>query len=532
MRGGVSLAVWIGGAVAELDVLRRSRPGVAGPLPLGGNPDDAAVAARSRIYADLLAVAGYSAVEIDVLAGASAGGLNAVLYGVAQSAGASVEGLREDWMLLGDIGSLLRPAGWGWGRGFRRRAPSLLRGDACFLRRLAERLSGMLGGSATCCPPEPPDHLTITLSATVLPSPDVPLESHADEGRAYFHFVGRPAPPDSWISDIPRRGNGVGSPSVAHQIARLALAGRATSSFPAAFEPARVHSDDGHAREPSFHGTSHRDCPEMVGVFSAARPEDAPEHPFNVVDGGVFDNIPIARALRAITLSPAGEPTDRRLVYLDPDPPKPPPRRPTATDSEDGPVYGGIATIRRVLPMRQSNETELSDLEEIRSHNEAATARRAASSAYTCDLRSRLTNLDVAAVVAAVGTLTDPDDDLANLYVAHRVAADLPRLTELLLRPQQAAGRQVWFTHLVPVRDRRALLGRRLPLRDCYAATEATASPDLRHDLTAVAATAEFLIGWARAGSCGRARSPSCSPPASARSASVGQLSPPGRSRC
>src|SRR5262245_54147504 len=91
MKGGISLAVWIGGAVAELDVLRRLRI-------LGSRDDPRAyllkdpgrptatppeVVARARHYARLLIAAQYDAVEFDVLAGASAGGLNAVLYGVA-----------------------------------------------------------------------------------------------------------------------------------------------------------------------------------------------------------------------------------------------------------------------------------------------------------------------------------------------------------------------------------------------------------------------------------------------------------------
>ena len=61
IRGGVSLAVWIGGAASELDALRG-----APHIP-------------PAFYADLLALGGYTGVQIDVMSGASAGGLNAVL---------------------------------------------------------------------------------------------------------------------------------------------------------------------------------------------------------------------------------------------------------------------------------------------------------------------------------------------------------------------------------------------------------------------------------------------------------------------
>jgi hypothetical protein len=60
MRGGVSLSVWIGGACGEIDRLRQA--------PDGG------------FWCGLRELAGYSNVIVDVMAGASAGGLNAVIY--------------------------------------------------------------------------------------------------------------------------------------------------------------------------------------------------------------------------------------------------------------------------------------------------------------------------------------------------------------------------------------------------------------------------------------------------------------------
>ena len=67
MRGGVSLAVWIGGACAEIDELRRA----------GGETDDPA------FWAKLLEASNYERVVVDVMAGASAGGLNGVLFAAA-----------------------------------------------------------------------------------------------------------------------------------------------------------------------------------------------------------------------------------------------------------------------------------------------------------------------------------------------------------------------------------------------------------------------------------------------------------------
>ena len=100
MKGGLSLAVWIGGAVAELDILRRIRlfedQGRCRAIVLhktndkersqDGGPDPN-LADRAAVYARLLWAHGYDRVEFDVLAGASAGGLNGVLYAVAQRSG-------------------------------------------------------------------------------------------------------------------------------------------------------------------------------------------------------------------------------------------------------------------------------------------------------------------------------------------------------------------------------------------------------------------------------------------------------------
>ena len=63
MRGGVSLAVWSGGACAEIDELRRSTPPDGDPF-----------------WSGLVEACGYSNVVVDVLAGTSAGGLNGVLF--------------------------------------------------------------------------------------------------------------------------------------------------------------------------------------------------------------------------------------------------------------------------------------------------------------------------------------------------------------------------------------------------------------------------------------------------------------------
>lgn len=118
MRGGVSLAVWMGGSCCEVAALRK----------------------KDGVYGELLKRCGYQDVTVDVLAGTSAGGLNGVLlashllYGMPFGAG-----VRNVWLELGDLESLLRRAP------YRGRAPdSLLRGDEAFYARLREALNTLI----------------------------------------------------------------------------------------------------------------------------------------------------------------------------------------------------------------------------------------------------------------------------------------------------------------------------------------------------------------------------------------------------
>ena len=88
MRGGVSLSVWIGGACGEIDRLRQAPPG--------------------RFWRGLRELAGYDSVIVDVMAGASAGGLTAVIYTASQVYGFDLEKLQDVWNNVGDLRPMVR----------------------------------------------------------------------------------------------------------------------------------------------------------------------------------------------------------------------------------------------------------------------------------------------------------------------------------------------------------------------------------------------------------------------------------------
>ena len=99
LRGGVSLAVWIGGALAELDHLAHAKDAVPQRV----------VAPTSIIYDQLLDLTGFDRVLIDVITGASAGGLNGVIYAASQIYGFAFDTMLDVWIELGDIEKLTRP---------------------------------------------------------------------------------------------------------------------------------------------------------------------------------------------------------------------------------------------------------------------------------------------------------------------------------------------------------------------------------------------------------------------------------------
>ncbi|MDQ0576275.1 DUF3376 domain-containing protein [Agromyces albus] len=310
MRGGVSLAVWIGGAVAELDLLRRIRlydhgdETLAFVLMTAKSPLTPPVLERIKVYARLMDAARYDRVEFDLLAGASAGGLNAVVYSVAQRAGTGLDSLLDTWSEVGGFWGLLHPPG---SRGIR----ALMQGEAYFRARTHEKLS-TLYETTDRHPDLVSEYTSVDLSATLIDASDE-FEEDVNEGRGHFRFVGS----DDHALDnlIPRR-HSFDYPGKAHDddvhLGHLALAARSTSSLPGGFEPAEIDSTVGRA------GVEPRDMRFAFGVHRTA-----PLTPYRIVDGAVFDNVPIERALRAAKLRRSDRLADRAMIFLDPEPDAP-----------------------------------------------------------------------------------------------------------------------------------------------------------------------------------------------------------------
>lgn len=365
MRGGVSLAVWIGGAVAELDLLRRIRLYDAGAETLAlvpetaGRPLTPPVLARLRAYAELLDAAGYDRVEFDLLAGASAGGLNAVVYAVAQRAGTGLDGLLRTWGRVGGFWGLLHPPG-------SRRILALMQGEGYFRAHTYEALE-QIYGTTDRHPDLVSSYTGVDLSATVIDAGDE-LEEDTNEGRGHFRFVGS----DEHLLDnrIPSRHDGIDETRRSDDLAnlsRLALAARSTSSLPGGFEPAHIDSTGGAAGEP--------DDAESRGMrFAFAAHRADPGTPYRIVDGAVFDNVPIERALRSARSRVSDRRADRVMLFLDPEP-DPPVGGATEWDANASRFFRAIGAMVSRQFRRESVAREVAELERFNAERLVAAAR-------------------------------------------------------------------------------------------------------------------------------------------------------------
>ena len=362
LNGGVSLAIWMGGVVAEIDRLRRN---------VGA-------------YGELLDLTS-SLVRVDVISGASAGGLNGALLALAMARGGEVSSVRDVWMQEGAIEDLLRDPR-------DKRPPSLLRGDAFFLTGIAaalERVAAQASGQDEASP----IRLSITTTIT------------QGEPRGYDDYFGEPVPDiDNKGLLSFQRGEGVnetgeyverddfeeekaGEVDVA--IRRLALAGRSTASFPGAFEP-------------SF-------CPVKPSAswkLDDYHPDLGPRANFSTsrwaIDGGVLVNTPFRPALDAIRTLPADRAVRRVLAYVVPNP-----GDVEAVPTADPATPPSLGVVLRdalsALPRVQSIGREL---EEISENNRQVKRRN-----YTRD--ALLSALDAPGLVSAA-------DALLNAYIEVR----------------------------------------------------------------------------------------------------------------
>ncbi|WP_432889820.1 patatin-like protein [Kribbella sp. CA-245084] len=345
MNGGVSLAVWMGGVVREIDRLTHGK----GP------------------YGRLLGLLDVKA-RADVIAGTSAGGINGAALALGQvNKHADVGLMRDLWSEQGRMEALLQ-------RPFKGSPASLLRGDEYFLPKLYEAMKQLCAGwEAT----EPADHpIELILTTTLLHGARIvtvdalgqQLPQMLHEGTFTF-----------------RRGEaGAGDFELGedHKLAAaLAMAARCTAGFPVAFEPCFVPARSapgaavGTAYEQPYDLADPSRRPDLGDYVSwrTAGPREAlpPDRSRYAMDGGLLANTPTKPALDAVAAMPASGLVQRVMLLVYPHAPT---NRPDPPDRVEEPptVTGALTGVLGAL-LSQGNRTFVN---EVVKHNEAATARR------------------------------------------------------------------------------------------------------------------------------------------------------------
>lgn len=242
MAGGVSLAIWMGGVARELNLLQRASKhrapddGQEARIPehdsaVPADPD----AQVEDLYLRLLELMD-TIVDVDVLAGTSAGGINAALLGLARANDVSLGPLRDTWLEVGGFDRLLRkPA--------EENPSSLLQGDGVLLTGLQQGIRRILGtGSNTTKSTDTRVFITTTLlfAETSRFTDAYGTLVQDNDHHGLFRFTD-----DDLQVGGPRNEQGE------RVISTLATAARSSASYPFAFEPGFV-SLDGEDKRPAM----------------------------------------------------------------------------------------------------------------------------------------------------------------------------------------------------------------------------------------------------------------------------------------
>jgi predicted acylesterase/phospholipase RssA len=271
LYGGVALAIYIYGVVLEMWRLVRASRGL-----------------EQNAYREPL-LAAQLRVSVDIVSGASAGGINGILLGKALATGAPLDAVRGLWLERADFAALLRSTG--------QRGPrSLLRTDY-FESNLAAGLADM---DALASGTSLETSFDLFISGTRLQgyvrrfTDDLGQILQTRQYRKSFHLRYRRgyATEAGGLIGYSRSDFGESkNPS-------LVAVARATSAFPFAFEPRLIELEQ---------QTEH--------LFE--RDEPAAEY---FSDGGILHNKPFTETIDTIFARPADRPVSRWLVSVEPDP--------------------------------------------------------------------------------------------------------------------------------------------------------------------------------------------------------------------
>lgn len=380
--GGVSLAVYMHGVTKELWKLARASRAFHSREDHASGTE----AVYLRMLQHIQAQHGLRLrVLPDIVAGASAGGLNGVFLAQAIHSGQSLEPLTKLWLECADVDVLLDPDARPWSRvakfwampivwyvltrpgnvvstsvaketrsEVRSKLSRLIRsrwfeppfGGLGFSRLIANALEAMAQGE-TGAPLLPPGHpLDLFVTAT-------DFKGHMETLRLHSPPLVQESEHRLSIAmdaTVPAAGGRDMAP-----LLDLVFAARATASFPGAFPALQLAEIDKLAGERGLDWSSREHFVSCV-MPEHARRGDA--EGVSLIDGSVLVNAPFAEAMGVLRGRPAQREVDRRFVYIDPRP-----DRVGGLDRSDprppgwfSVIFGSLSSIPREQPVRDNLE--------------------------------------------------------------------------------------------------------------------------------------------------------------------------------
>ncbi len=384
--GGVSLAVYMHGITKE--VWKLTRASMRRKLP----PATEVPPARDTevVYCELLELLRPHAdirVLTDIIAGASAGGINGIFLAQAIARGSDLEALRELWLagadsdrLLNAEGAASRTSKW-WAMPliwFARRRGLVMEDmpEPAARAEVGHKLSRLMR-SRWFRPPFSGKIFSAMLYDALVAMekgertpPLLPAEQPLDLFVTVTDFRGAPevlrlhSPPSiveyehRLIIGFHSASNGSDGRRSLGDPAELAFAARATASFPGAFPPARVGEIDTVVADRAA------PWPTRHAFLARLFPGHPAPESVTLIDGSVLNNRPFGPAIDALAQRPAHREVDRRFVYVDPKPGMH--AEPSARDN--GKLPGFFATILRSLadiPRQQPINDNLAAIEAL-----------------------------------------------------------------------------------------------------------------------------------------------------------------------
>ena len=339
--GGISLAVYMHGITKEIWRLARASCAWSGGEPAATGSDGV----YHALLAEIEAEGGVRLrVLADIVAGASAGGINGIFLAQAIATGQSLEPLTDLWLDSADVEALIAPTAAPHSRFSKmwalplawmaagRSADKLEGLDEATREEVRTKLSHFVRSRWF----EPPfggarfSGLLLDAFEAMAAAPRGPRLLPDGQPLDLFvtvtDFAGHPerltlnSPPEVIETEhrlvFPFSDSGAATDTLAHP-AELAFAARATSSFPGAFPPFTVAELDGVLKQ------RRRSWPGRAAFLHRVLPRQAAANAADtavLIDGSVLANAPFKPAIDALRERPARRQIDRRFVYIDPFP--------------------------------------------------------------------------------------------------------------------------------------------------------------------------------------------------------------------